>query len=166
MASGNGKLIDQLKLVRSSAEAHVSQKVNKLNELMAECENIEALNEVREELQQVLQEFQVAHEAYHGLIKTESEQEESSRYYNSVLEIVSELEQEITSWLNKPALQTSVTPINVRPRTVLSGLLGFLVLVFCPCKLQYWQNLSIAIPFIFPPCGSQTFLVFDFRSLS
>ena len=120
MASGNGKLIDQLKLVRSSAEAHVSQKVNKLNELMAECENIEALNEVREELQQVLQEFQVAHEAYHGLIKTESEQEESSRYYNSVLEIVSELEQEITSWLNKPALQTSVTPINVRPRDSVS----------------------------------------------
>ena len=120
MASGNGKLIDQLKLVCSSAEAHVSQKVNKLNELMAECENIEALNEVREELQQVLQEFQVAHEAYHGLIKTESEQEESSRYYNSVLEIVSELEQEITSWLNKPACQTSVTPINVRPRDSVS----------------------------------------------
>ena len=85
-----------------------------------ECENIEALNEVREELQQVLQEFQVAHEAYHGLIKTESEQEGSSRYYNSVLEIVSELEQEITSWLNKPALQTSVTPINVQPRDSVS----------------------------------------------
>ena len=120
MASRNGKLIDQLKLVRSSTDAHVSQKVNKLNKLMAECENIEALNKVREELQQVLQEFQVAHEAYHGLIKTESEQEESSRYYNSVLEIVSELEQEITSWLKKPALQTSVTPINVRPRDFVS----------------------------------------------
>ena len=120
MASRNGKLIDQLKLVHSSTDAHVSQKVNKLNELMAECENIEALNKVREELQQVLQEFQVAHEAYHGLIKTESEQEESSRYYNSVLEIVSELEQEITSWLKKPALQTSVTPINVQPRDSVS----------------------------------------------
>ena len=64
MASRNGKLIDQLKLVRTSTNAHVPQKVNKLNELMAECENIEALNKVREELQQVLQEFQVAHEAY------------------------------------------------------------------------------------------------------
>ena len=60
------------------------------------------------------------HETYHRLIKTESEQEESSQYYNSVLEIVSELEQEITSWLNKPALQTSVTPINVRPRDSVS----------------------------------------------
>ena len=41
--------------------------------------------------------------------------EESSQYYNSVLEIVSQLEQEITPMLNKlkPALQTSVTPINV-----------------------------------------------------
>ena len=107
-------------MVRIFAKALVSQKVNKLNELMAECENIEALNEVREELQQVLQEFQVAHKACHGLIKTESEQEESSRYYDSVLKIVSELEREITSWLNKPALQTSATPINVRPRDSVS----------------------------------------------
>ena len=37
-----------------------------------------------------------------------------------MLEIVSELEQEITSRLNKPALQTSVTPINVRPHDPVS----------------------------------------------
>ena len=35
-------------------------------------------------------------------------------------EIVSEQEQEITSRLNKPALQTSVTPINVRPHDPVS----------------------------------------------
>ena len=90
---------------------------------MAACENIAhniALNKARKELQQVLQEFQVAHEAYPGLIKTESEQEESLRYYNSVLEIVSELEQEIISWLNRPPLQTSVTPTNVRPHDSVS----------------------------------------------
>ena len=96
MASRNGELIDQLKSVRSSAEANVSQKVNKLNELMAACENIEELNELREELQKVLNEFHIAHEASHRLIKTELEQEESTRYFNSVLEVGSGLEQEIT----------------------------------------------------------------------
>lgn len=120
MASGNEELIDQLKSVCSSAEANVSQKVNKLNELMVACENIEALHEVRGELRQVLKEFQIAHEAYHGLIKTESEQEKSKRYYNSVLEIVSELEQEISTWLNKPERQPSLTSVNVQPQDSVS----------------------------------------------
>ena len=96
MASGNAQLIDQFKEIRTSTEAHVSEKVNKLNELMAACENIDALKDVHKELKEVLKEFQVAHEAYHSLIKNEADQEESTRYYNSVLEIVTELEKEIS----------------------------------------------------------------------
>jgi len=76
MASGNEQLIDQFKEIRTSAEAHVSEKVNKLNELMAACENIDALKDVHKELKEVLKEFQIAHEAYHRLIKNEAEQEE------------------------------------------------------------------------------------------
>lgn len=92
----------QFKEIISSVETHVSEKVNKLTERMTACENIDALKDVQRELKEVLQEFQIAHEAYHRLIKTESEQEESTRYCNSVLEIVSELELEISSWINQP----------------------------------------------------------------
>lgn len=102
MASGNERVIAQFKEICSSAKAHMSEKINKLTELMTACENIDALKDVQGELKEVLQEFQIAHEAYHRLIKTESEQEESTRYYNSVLEIVSELELEISSWINQP----------------------------------------------------------------
>ena len=44
----------------------------------------------------------------------------------------------IDLWFNKSVHVTSFTSRRVRfmSRTVLSGLLGFLVLVFCPCKLQ------------------------------
>ena len=80
----------------------MSEKVNKLTELMTTCENIDALKDVQGELKKVLKEFQIPHKAYHRLIKTESEQEESKRYYNSVLETVSELELEISSWINQP----------------------------------------------------------------
>ena len=95
MSSGNEQLIDQLKEIRTSAEAHVSEKVNKLNELMAACENIDALKDVQKELKEVLKEFEIAHEAYHRLIKNETEQEESTRYYNSVLEIVTDLRRKL-----------------------------------------------------------------------
>ena len=44
----------------------------------------------------------------------------------------------IDLWFNKSVHVTSFTSRRVRfmSRTVLSGLLGFLVLVFCPCKLH------------------------------
>ena len=90
MASGNVNLMDQLKSACSFAETNVSEKVNKLTDLMSACENIDTLKEVRSKLKHVLEEFQAAHEAYHKLIKTGKEQEESLHYYNSVLETVSE----------------------------------------------------------------------------
>jgi len=78
MASGNERLIEQFKEIRSSAETHVSEMVNKLTELMTACENIDTLKDVRRELRGVLKEFQITHEAYHRLIKTKREQEEST----------------------------------------------------------------------------------------
>ena len=57
MASGNERLIEQFKEIRSSAETHVSEKVNKLTELMTACENIDALKDVQRELKDVLKEF-------------------------------------------------------------------------------------------------------------
>ncbi|XP_078357279.1 uncharacterized protein LOC144642164 [Oculina patagonica] len=122
MSSGNEQLIDQFKEIRTSAEAHVSEKVNKLNELMAACENIDALKDVQKELKEVLKEFEIAHEAYHRLIKNETEQEESTRYYNSVLEIVTELEKEISSWITgPPSALADRSNDNVRPEDSISS---------------------------------------------
>ena len=57
----------------------------------------------------MLRDFQTAHEAYHSQIKNEKEREESSRYYNSLLELASELEREITSWLTEPNARRLLT---------------------------------------------------------
>jgi len=123
MASGNEQLIDQFKEIRTSTEAHVSEKVNKLNELMAAYENIDALKDVHKELMEVLKEFQIVHEAYHSLIKTEAEQEESTRYYNLVLEIVMELEKEISFWITrqKPPSSLADQNDNVHPEDSISS---------------------------------------------
>ena len=84
-------------------------KVNKLNELMAARESADAVQRVQFELEEVLRDFQTAHEAYHSQIKNEKEREESSRYYNSLLELASELEREITSWLTEPNARRLLT---------------------------------------------------------
>ena len=123
MASGKEQLIDQFTEIRTSTEAHVSDKVNKLNELMAAYENIDALKDVHKELMEVLKEFQIVHEAYHSLIKNEAEQEESTRYYNSVLEIVTELEKEISLWITrqKPPSSLADQNDNVHPEDSISS---------------------------------------------
>lgn len=40
----------------------MSEKVNKLDELMAACKNIDAQKDIQKELKEVLKEFQMAHE--------------------------------------------------------------------------------------------------------
>ena len=79
MASGNERLIEQFKEIRSSAKTHVSEMVNKLTELMTAYENIDTLKDMRRELRDVLKEFQIAHEAYHSLIKTKSDEHARTR---------------------------------------------------------------------------------------
>ena len=109
MASGKEQTLEQLKAARSSAKSDVTGKVNKLNELMAARDSADAVQRVQFELKEVLMEFQMAHEAYHSEIKNEMEREESTRYYNSLLELASELEKEINSWLAQPNAQRLLT---------------------------------------------------------
>ena len=102
MATGKEQSLEQLKAARSSAKSDVRGKVNKLNELMSARESADAVQRVQFELEKVLRDFKTAHEVYHSQIKNEKEREESSRYYNSLLELASELKREITSWLTEP----------------------------------------------------------------
>ena len=67
-------------------------KVNKLNELMAAHNSADTIQRVQFKLKEILMEFQMAREAYDREIKNEMEREESTRYYNSLLELASELE--------------------------------------------------------------------------
>lgn len=114
MDTGIEQSLEQLKAARSSAKSDVTGKVNKLNELMAARESADAVQRVQFELEEVLRDFQTAHEAYHSQIKNEKEREESSRYYNSLLELASELEREITSWLTEPNARRLLTDTSAR----------------------------------------------------
>ena len=89
MASGKEQSLKQLKAARSSAKSDVMGKVNKLNKIMAAHESADAVQRIQFEFEEVLCKFQTAHTAYHSQIKKGKEREESSRYYNSLLELAS-----------------------------------------------------------------------------
>lgn len=110
MASANPlSSIDQLKAARRLAETNVTETVNKLNELLAARESTDTVQQVQMELDEVLEQFKIAHEAYHNQIKSQPEREESENYYASLLELASELEREIASWLMAPDAQRLLT---------------------------------------------------------
>ena len=83
MASGN----NQFKAARTSAESGVTGKVNKLHELIAARESADVVHTAQVELKELLNEFKSAHEAYHQRLQNETEREESSQYYNSLMEL-------------------------------------------------------------------------------
>ena len=109
MASAKLQSPDDLKATRSFAKTNVTRKVNRLNELLSSHESAHAIQKVQTELNEVLEEFKIAHEAYHSRIKTERERQESERYYDSLVELASELERQISSWIMQPDTQRLLT---------------------------------------------------------
>ncbi len=91
--------MEQLKKVRSIAKGNVTRKANKVNEILASCDNADSVQESAKELDEVLKQFEAAHEAYHSLLKEEHDVKESNLYFDSVSELVSEHQLKIKSWL-------------------------------------------------------------------
>ena len=96
------QLMDQLRKARSVAKGIVTRKANKLNELLTAGENTDAIKEIANDLDAVSEQFQNAHEAYHQLLKDEQALTESTVYFNTVSEFVSELRVKTEGWLKQP----------------------------------------------------------------
>ncbi len=54
--------MEQLKKVRSIAKGNVTRKANKVNEILASCDNADSVQESAKELDEVLKQFEAAHD--------------------------------------------------------------------------------------------------------
>ena len=99
------QIMDQLRKARSIAKGNVTRKANKVNELLTTCDNTESVTKIASELDAVLKQFQDTHEAYHNMLKEEQEINESTLYFDSVNELVTEHKAKINSWLQQPPSQ-------------------------------------------------------------
>ena len=109
MASAKPQSSDDLKAARSFAKTNVTTKVNRLHELFSGRKPADPIRRVQIELNEVLQEFKSAHESYHSQIKTERKRQELEKYYDSLVELASELERDISSWITQPDAQRLLT---------------------------------------------------------
>ncbi|CAB4034840.1 Hypothetical predicted protein [Paramuricea clavata] len=99
------QIMEQLRKARSTAKGNVTRKANKLNELLTACDNVDTIKEIANDLDEVSIQFQSAHEAYHSLLKEEQDLNDSTVYFNSVDELVSELKTKTKLWLEQPVTQ-------------------------------------------------------------
>ncbi|CAB3990789.1 Hypothetical predicted protein [Paramuricea clavata] len=76
--------MEQLRKARSTAKGNVTRKANKLNDLPTACDNVDAIKEIANDLDEVSIQFQSAHKAYHSLLKEEQDLNDSTVYFNSV----------------------------------------------------------------------------------
>ena len=95
MDSGNGELNDHLKVAHSLAPSGVTGKVNMLHELITARKSADVIWKAQVELKKFLDEFRSAHEAFHHQLENETERETSSQYYNSLMELATELERDL-----------------------------------------------------------------------
>ena len=118
------QIMEQLRKALSTAKANVTKKANKVNELLTDCNNVESIKEIAKELDNVLQHFENAHIDYHNLLKDEQDIKDSTCYFNSVNELVSEIKSKILSRLDEPVASQSETQENqneIRPEDSVSS---------------------------------------------
>ena len=118
------QIMEQLRKARSTAKANVTKKANKVNELLTDCNNVESIKEIAKELDNVLQHFENAHIDYHNLLKDEQDIKDSTCYFNSVNELVSEIKSKILSRLDEPVASQTETQENqneIRPEDSVSS---------------------------------------------
>ncbi len=120
MAVGNEHSIEELKKIRSTAKANVTRKINRLNELMSSNNILQAVEEKnlqagrdKNDLYETVNEFQLAHNAYHEKLENEEEKSNSSQYCAAVLEEAEKHKMKVNLWLseqNKNKLVDDVQP--------------------------------------------------------
>ena len=92
LATGNEVSFEQLKSNCSYAKGKVTKLVNKINKCLSTKEDSESIEKSGIQLNNILDEFDQAHNTFHQLTKIE-ELKESEIYLQSVHELVSEVQE-------------------------------------------------------------------------
>ena len=84
---------------RSSAKGIVTKKIKEISGLMTDEGNADEVLKKSAELEQAFKKFQGAHEAFHRQLEDPEPIGESGNYYQSVLNKVEQLHENVDVWL-------------------------------------------------------------------
>ena len=117
MGDGNEHSIEELKRIRSTAKANVTRRINRLNELMS-SNSVQAVEETKNDLLEIVNEFQLAHNVYHEKLENKDEKSSSSQYCAAVLEEAEKQKLKVDLWISKQ--HNADVPIDIRPNDSIS----------------------------------------------
>ena len=89
----------ETKKARSSAKGIVTKKIKEISGLMTEESNADEVVKKSAELEQAFKKFQEVHEAFHRQLEDPEPIGESGNYYQSVLNEVEQLQENVDVWL-------------------------------------------------------------------
>lgn len=101
--------VRQFKRARSHAKGILSKRQNALTELMSDTNNLPELGKKLMDLEKALEKFQIAHKAFHSILRDEDDILESNDYYDTVMQGISDLKQRALDWKQR-SIQFDIRP--------------------------------------------------------
>ena len=89
----------ETKKAHSSAKSIVTKKIKEISGLMTDESNAEEVLKKSTELERAFKKFQEVHKAFHGQLEDPDVISESRKYYQSVLNKVEQLQENVDIWL-------------------------------------------------------------------
>ena len=112
----------ETKRTRGNAKGVVTRKIKEITDLMTDESNVDQVIEKTKELEEALKKFQVAHGTYHSQLTEREEIEESSHYYNLVIDQVEGLQENVDFWLTGIETTRLMTSFQIRPEDSVSNI--------------------------------------------
>ena len=111
--------VRQLKKLRSTARGLVTRKRNEINELLSTpMPHIDELKKRAQDLETVMEKFQISHENYHQNLKDDEDMEESNEHFEAEQTRVNYLIERITNVIDH---QSSIVPHIIDPHDSVSN---------------------------------------------
>ena len=107
--------IFRLKASRSAAKGVITRKQNEAREIMSDFGEVSDLERKRAELDEAIDKFKVAHQAYHEQLVDQNEIDDSLEYYDTAILLANDTRRIIDDWIqgfSQPSRATDLPEIN------------------------------------------------------
>ena len=111
----------ETKKARSSAKSIVTKKIKEISGLMTDEGNADEVLKKSAELEQAFKKFQEAHEAFHRQLEDPDSISESGNYYQSVLNKVEQLQENVDVWLAGVEASRLIRSFEINPEDSISN---------------------------------------------
>ncbi len=105
--------LEELKKLRSQAQANLTRKINKLQEAISNNDENKVIKQCLTQMREAFKLFQNAHQNYHDSLTDEGDIEVSNNKYCTLRNKVASVEKETLSWVSESEAQAVIPPDSI-----------------------------------------------------